>query len=115
MYSSLSSERTIETEKTFEYSRPRGYCSDRWWNHVLVSKEHALFRLKEEEMLGVVEAVTKVCRETTGHRDGVQSRWNKPTALCVYRNTVFVCGTGNVAIRMLTSAKGLISLQSKTA
>ncbi|CAH3182784.1 unnamed protein product [Porites lobata] len=54
------------------------------------SKEHALFSLKEEEMLG-------------------------PTALCVYRNNVFVCDTGNVAIRMLTSAKGLIPLQSKMA
>ena len=47
-------------------------------------KEHALFRLKEEEMLGGIAAVTKVCGETAGHRDGVQSRWNKPTALCVH-------------------------------
>ena len=94
MYSSLSSERTIETENNFEYSRPRGYCSERWWNHVLVSKEHVLLSLKEEEMLGGIVAVTKVCGETTGHRDGVQSRWNKPTALCVHRNTVFVCDTG---------------------
>ncbi|CAH3175052.1 unnamed protein product [Porites lobata] len=79
------------------------------------SKEHALFSLKEEEMLGGKETLTKVCGETAGHRDGVQSRWNKPTSLCVYRNTVFVCDTGNVAIRMLTSAKGLIPLQSKMA
>ena len=79
------------------------------------SKEHALFSLKEEEMLGGKETLTKVCGETAGHRDGVQSRWNKPTALCVYRNTVFVCDTGNVAIKMLTSAKGLIPLQSKMA
>ena len=79
------------------------------------SKEHALFSLKEEEMLGGKETLTKVCGETAGHRDGVQSRWNKPTALCVYRNTVFVCDTGKVAIRMLTSAKGLIPLQSKMA
>ncbi|CAH3162732.1 unnamed protein product [Porites lobata] len=79
------------------------------------SKEHALFSLKEEEMLGGKETLTKVCGETAGHRDGVQSRWNKPTALCVYRNTVFVCDTGNLAIRMLTSAKGLIPLQSKMA
>ncbi|CAH3181803.1 unnamed protein product, partial [Porites lobata] len=57
------------------------------------SKEHALFSLKEEEMLGGKETLTKVCGETAGHRDGVQSRWNKPTALCVYRNTVFVCDT----------------------
>ena len=72
------------------------------------SKEHALFSLKEEEMLGGTETLTKVCGETAGHRDGVQSRWNKPTALRVHRNTVFVCDTGNKATRMLTSAKGLI-------
>ncbi|XP_044168345.1 uncharacterized protein LOC122952543 [Acropora millepora] len=38
-----------------------------------------------------------------------------PSSLCAYRNTVFVCDTGNKAIRMLTSAKGLISLQSRFA
>ena len=69
-------------------------------------KEHALFSLKEEEMLASTETLTKVCGETAGHRDGVQSRWNKPTALRVHRNTVFVCDTGNKAVRMLTSAKG---------
>ena len=79
------------------------------------SKEHALFSLKEVEMLGGTETLTKVCGETTGHRDGVQSGWNKPTALRVHRNTVFVCDTGNKAVRMLTSAKRLIPLQSKTA
>ena len=36
------------------------------------SKEHALFSLKEEEMLGGTETLTKVCGETAGHRDGVQ-------------------------------------------
>ena len=66
-------------------------------------------------MLGGTETLTTVCGESAGHRDGVQSRWNKPTALCVYRNTVFVCDTGNKAVRMLTSAKGLIPLQSKMA
>ena len=79
------------------------------------SKEHALFSLKEKEMLGGTETLTKVCGETAGHRDGVQSRWNKPTALCVYRNTVFVCNTGNKEVRMLPSAYGLIPLQSKMA
>ena len=33
------------------------------------------------------------------------SEWNIPTALCTYRSTVFVCDTGNKAVRMLTSAK----------
>ena len=78
------------------------------------SKEHALFSLKEEEMLGGTETLTKLCGETAGHRDGVQIRWNKPTALRIHRNTVFVYDTGNKAVRMLTSAKGLILLQSKT-
>ena len=36
----------------------------------------ALFSLKEEEMLGGTETLTKVCGETAGHRDGAQSRWN---------------------------------------
>ena len=50
-----------------------------------------------------------------GETDGVQSEWNKPTALCIFRNTVFVCDTGNKAVRILTSAKGLIPLQRKMA
>ena len=78
------------------------------------SKEHGLFSLKEEEMLGGTEALTKVCGETAGYRDGVQSRWNKRTALRVHRNTVFVCDTGSKAVTMLTYAKGLIPQQSKT-
>ena len=36
------------------------------------SKEHVLFSLKEEEMLGGTEILTKVCGETADHRDGVQ-------------------------------------------
>ena len=39
MYSSLSSDRTIETEKNLEYSRPHGYCRDRLWNYVLVLQQ----------------------------------------------------------------------------
>ena len=78
------------------------------------SKEHALLSFKEEEMLGVTETLTKLCGETAGHRDDVQSRWNKPTALRIHRNTVFVYDTGTKTVRMLTSAKGLIPLQSKT-
>ena len=31
------------------------------------------------------------------------------TALCVHRNTVFVCDTGNKAVKMLASAKGLMA------
>ena len=53
MYSSLSSERTIETDNNFEYSRPHGYFSDADGGIVFLSssKEHALFSLKEQEML----------------------------------------------------------------
>ena len=40
------------------------------------SKEHPLFRLKEEKMLGGTETLKDVCgKETAGHRDGVQSRY----------------------------------------
>ena len=116
MYSSLSSERTIETEKNIPGLMGIA-VTDGGTVFLSSSKEHALFSLKEEEMLGGTETLTKVCGETAGHRDGVQSRWNKPTALRVHRNTVFVCDTraGNKAVRMLTSAKGLIPLQSNTA
>ena len=33
-------------------------------------KEHALFSLREEEMLGGTESPAKACGETAGHRDG---------------------------------------------
>ena len=116
MYSSLSSERTIETENNFEYSRPHGYCIDRWWNRVLILQQRTrTVQLEGRRDARGTETLTKVCGETAGHRDGVQGRWNKPTALCVYRNTVFVSDTGNRVVRMLTSAKGLIPLQSKMA
>ena len=62
-------------------------------------------RLKEEETFGGTETLTRVCGETEGLRDGVQSRWNKPTALCVYRNTIFVCDTGNKAVRNVDVSK----------
>ena len=113
MYSSLSSERTIETENNFEYSRPHGYCSDRWWNRVLVLQQRT--RAVQLEGRRGTQTLTKVCGETAGHRDGVQSRWNKPNALCIHWNTVFVCDTCNKAVRMLKSAKRLIALQSKMA
>ena len=79
------------------------------------SKEHALFIMKEKEMLKDTETQTKMSEETAGHCDGVKSRWNMSSALCAYQNTVFVCDTGNKAARMLTSAKGLIPLQSTMA
>ena len=79
------------------------------------SKENALFSLKEEEMLQGTETLTKVSGGTADHCDGVKSVWNMPSSSCAYRNTVFVCDTGKKAIRMLTSAKGLIPLQSRVA
>ena len=62
-------------------------------------------------MLRGTETLTNVSRGTAGHCDGVKSGWNMPSSFCAYRNTVFVCDTGNKAIRMLTSAKGLIHLK----
>ena len=79
------------------------------------SKEHALFSVREEEMFKDTEIQVKVSGETPGHHDDVESHWNMPSALCVYRNTVFVCNTGNKTVRLLTSAKGLIHLQSRMA
>ena len=38
-----------------------------------------------------------------------------PTSLCAFRNTVFICDTGNKWVRMLMSAKALIPLQKRFA
>ena len=91
------------------------------WNRVLVLQQRTrTVQLEWKRDAWGTETLAKVCGETTGHRDGVQSRWNMTTAsyfmlYTLYRNTVFVCDTGNKAVRMLTSAKGLIPLQSKMA
>ena len=59
MYSSLSSERTIETENNI--SGLMGIAvTDGGTVFLSSSKEHALFSLKEEEMLGGTETLTKV-------------------------------------------------------
>ena len=40
------------------------------------SKEHPLFSLEKEEMLGGTETLKNVCgEETADHRDGVKSRY----------------------------------------
>ena len=46
-------------------------------------------------MLLGTETLTKVSGGTAGHCDGVKSGWNMPSFLCAYRNTVFVCDTGD--------------------
>ena len=79
------------------------------------SKEHSLFSLKEGDLFRGTEITHKVSGGSVGHCDGVKSRWNMPTSLCAYRNTVFICDTGNKSVRMLTSAKALIPLQKKSA
>ena len=75
------------------------------------SKEHSLFSLKEGDLFRGTEITHKVSGGSVGHCDGVKSRWNMPTSLCAYRNTVFICDTGNKSVRMRTSAKALIPLQ----
>ena len=83
---------------------------------VSCSKEHALYCVREEEMLQDTNTLSRSCGDSSaGHRGGVESKWNMPSALCAYRNTVFVCDTGNKAVRMLTSAKGLVALQTVMA
>ena len=70
----LSSERTIETENKLNIPDLMGIAvTDGGTVFLSSSKEHALFSLKEEEMLGATETLTKVCGETAGHHDGVQS------------------------------------------
>ena len=76
------------------------------------SKEHALFSLKEEEMLGGTETLKKCVEKPQAI---VMVSKVDGTSLLLYTYiTVFVCDTGNKAVRMLTSAKGLTPLQSKT-
>ena len=79
------------------------------------SKEHSLFSLKEGDLFRGTEITHKVSGGSVGHCDGVKSRWNMPTSLCAYRNTVFICDTSNKSVRMLTSAKALIPLKKKLA
>ncbi|KAJ7377699.1 hypothetical protein OS493_027261 [Desmophyllum pertusum] len=45
-------------------------------------KEHALYSLNEEEMLEDTDALitlTRLSGDNSGHRDGVESRWNMPS------------------------------------
>ena len=79
------------------------------------SKEHSLFSLKEGDLFRGTEITHKVSGGSVGHCDGFKSRWNMPTSLCAYRNTVFICDTSNKSVRMLTSAKALIPLKKKLA
>ena len=79
------------------------------------SKEHSLFNLKEGDLFRGTETIHKVSGGSVGHCDGIKSRWNMPTSLCAYRNTVFIYDTCNKSVRMLTSAKALIPLQKKFA
>ena len=70
------------------------------------SKEHGLYSAQQNEIKLNTGSLVLTCAGTgPGHRDGTNSEWNIPTALCTYRSTVFVCDTGNKAVRMLTSAK----------
>ena len=75
--------------------------------YVSSSKEHSLFSLKEGDLFRGTEITHKVSGGSVGHCDGFKSRWNMPTSLCAYRNTVFICDTGNKSVRMLTSARPL--------
>ncbi|EDO46508.1 predicted protein [Nematostella vectensis] len=79
------------------------------------SKGHGLYSAGESDMLQNTAIPSKVCGDSQGHRDGIKSQWNRPTDLCTYRNTVFVCDTGNKAVRMVTSAKKLVPIQNVMA
>ena len=98
MYSTLSSERMIQTENNCEYYTPHGYCSDRWWNLVLVLQQ----------------------RTPTVQLEGKRDAWGyRNPNKCVEKLQAIVMvskvDTGNKAVRNLTSANRLIPLQSKMA
>ena len=80
------------------------------------SKEHGLYCAQQDEIVLDTGALTLACGSTRpGHREGINSEWNMPSALCAYHNTVFVCDVGNKAVRILTSAKKLLPLQKEMA
>ena len=71
------------------------------------NKEHSLLSMEEGDLFRGTETIHKVSGGSEGHCDRIKSRWNMPTSLCTYRNTIFTCDTGNKSVRMLTSAKAL--------
>ena len=80
------------------------------------SKEHGLYCAQPNEIKLNTGSLVLTCGGTgPGHRDGINSEWNIPSALCTYRNTVFVCDTENKTVRMLTSGKKLVPLQNEMA
>ena len=82
MYSSLSSEKMIETENNIPGLMGIA-VTDGGTVFLSSSKDYTLFSLKEEEILGGTETLTKVCGETAGHRDGVQSRFTRTSKHCL--------------------------------
>ena len=80
------------------------------------SKEHGLYCAQQNEIKLNTGSLVLTCGGTgPGHRDGTNSEWNTPSALCTYRNTVFVCDTENKTVRMLTSGKKLVPVQNEMA
>ena len=80
------------------------------------SKEHGIYHCSEEKMrTGSGQPELRFGGVAQGHNDGLKSTWNMPTGIYTYRNTVFVCDTSNKAIRIITSATGLIPLQRAMA
>ena len=78
------------------------------------SKEHGVYCAQQNEIKLNTGSLILTCGGTgPGHRDGTNSEWNIPSALCTYRSAVFVCDTGNKAVQMLTSAKKLVLYKKK--
>ena len=79
--------------------------------YLLGKNTHSLAWRKE--IFRGTENTHKVSGGSVVHCDGIKSRRNMPPSLSAYRNTVFICDTGNKSVRMLMSAKVLIPLQKR--
>ncbi|XP_048578209.1 uncharacterized protein LOC125559931 [Nematostella vectensis] len=79
---------------------------------VLSSKINTLLTMTEVDLITNDNTPTAISSSTdAGHCDGLNAQWNAPSGLCSYSNTIFACDTGNKAVRMVTSAVGLVHLQ----
>ncbi|EDO33237.1 predicted protein [Nematostella vectensis] len=76
------------------------------------SKINTLLTMTEVDLITSDNTPTAISSSTdAGYCDGLDAQWNAPSGLCSYRNTILACDTGNKAVRMVTSAVGLVHLQ----
>ena len=79
-------------------------------------REHSICYFRETEVVEGDNRPLKIYEgDGPGHCDGTVTEWNMPSAICTYKNSIFVCDTGNKAIRLVTSAVRPIPLQQEMA